>query len=81
MRRVHFVTREIGSLAKPSWRVKAFAGRPLGEADRAEAERWGRRLEVEGHEQLLELLSVPQLGEAELSGIDDWAARYALRLL
>jgi len=81
MSRVHFVTREIGSLAKPSWRAKAFAGRPLGEADRAEAERWGRRLEVEGHEQLLELLSVPQLGEAELPAIDDWAARYALRLL
>ena len=26
---VHFTTREIGSLGKPSWLVKAFAGRPL----------------------------------------------------
>ncbi len=48
---IRFPTREIGSLAKPSWRVKAFAGRPLEEQDLAEAERWGQRLEVEGHEQ------------------------------
>ena len=45
---VRFVTREIGSLAKPSWRVKAFAGRPLEESDFVAAEEWGRRLEVEG---------------------------------
>jgi 5-methyltetrahydropteroyltriglutamate--homocysteine methyltransferase len=78
---VRFLTREIGSLAKPSWRVKSFAGRPLDESDLAEAERWGERLSVNGHERLLELLRSAQFGEAELSEIDDWAARYALRLL
>jgi 5-methyltetrahydropteroyltriglutamate--homocysteine methyltransferase len=75
---VRFVTREIGSLAKPSWRVKAFAERPLGEDDIAEAERWGRRLEVDGYEGLVEGL---RAGNLNLSEIDDWAAVYAIRLL
>jgi 5-methyltetrahydropteroyltriglutamate--homocysteine methyltransferase len=78
---VEFLTREIGSLGKPPWRVKAFAGRPLDEVDVNEAERWGTRLEVEGHEQLVELLRSGRFGEAELADIDDWAAIYAIRLL
>ena len=75
---VRFPTREIGSLAKPSWRVKTFAGRLLDEGDIAEAERWGKRLEVDGFEKLVEALG---RGEHDLAEIDDWAARYALRLL
>ncbi len=75
---VRFTTREIGSLGKPSWRVKAFAGRPLGEDDVREAERWGQRLEVEGHEELVEMLAN---GSLDLAAVDDWAARYGLRLL
>jgi 5-methyltetrahydropteroyltriglutamate--homocysteine methyltransferase len=75
---VHFTTREIGSLGKPPWRVKAFAGRPIEEGDIAEARRWGERLSVEGHEELVEKL---EAGTAGLGEIDDWAARYALALL
>lgn len=78
---VKFLTREIGSLGKPSWRVKTFAGRPLEESDFAEAERWGKRLDVENYERLVELLRSGQFGEAELPEIDDWAAIYAIRLL
>jgi 5-methyltetrahydropteroyltriglutamate--homocysteine methyltransferase len=78
MTSVRFLTREIGSLAKPSWRVKTFAGRPLEDADLAEAERWGRNLEIEGHEQLVEGLREQSLSRAE---IDDWAAVYGIRLL
>jgi 5-methyltetrahydropteroyltriglutamate--homocysteine methyltransferase len=78
---VKFLTREIGSLGKPSWRVKTFAGRALDEADLAEAERWGSRLDVEGHERLLETLRSGHFGKAELAEIDDWAAIYAIRLL
>jgi 5-methyltetrahydropteroyltriglutamate--homocysteine methyltransferase len=81
MSEAKFLTREIGSLGKPSWRVKTFAGRPLEEADIAEAERWGARLEVEGHERLVEGLRSGQFGEAELAEVDDWAAIYAIRLL
>jgi 5-methyltetrahydropteroyltriglutamate--homocysteine methyltransferase len=75
---VRFPTREIGSLAKPSWRVKTFAGRPLDESDVAEAERWGRRLEVAGHEELVEGLRAQSLTHDQ---VDDWAALYAIRLL
>ena len=78
---VKFLTREIGSLGKPSWRVKTFAGRPLEERDVAEAERWGAKLQIAGHEQLVEGLRSGQFGEAELAEIDDWAAIYAIRLL
>jgi 5-methyltetrahydropteroyltriglutamate--homocysteine methyltransferase len=75
---VRFLTREIGSLAKPSWRVKAFADRPLEDNDVAEAERWGKRLQVDGHDELVEGL---RAGSLTLSQIDDWAATYAIQLL
>ena len=41
MTEIRFVTREIGSLAKPGWRVKAIAGRPVEEKDVEEAREWG----------------------------------------
>jgi 5-methyltetrahydropteroyltriglutamate--homocysteine methyltransferase len=75
---VRLLTREIGSLAKPPWRVKAFAGRPLEPSDLAEAERWGRKLEVDGHDELVEGLRTGSLTREQ---IDDWAAIYGLRLL
>jgi 5-methyltetrahydropteroyltriglutamate--homocysteine methyltransferase len=77
---VRFPTREIGSLGKPSWRVKPFAGRPLDESDVAEAERWAKRLGLDA-ERLVEILRSGRFGEAELTEIDEWAARYAIRLL
>jgi 5-methyltetrahydropteroyltriglutamate--homocysteine methyltransferase len=78
---VRFRTREIGSLAKPSWRVKTLAGRPLEPADVAQAERWGRRLGIDGHERLLALLRRAELGPAERAEVVDWSARYGLALL
>jgi 5-methyltetrahydropteroyltriglutamate--homocysteine methyltransferase len=75
---IKFLTREIGSLGKPSWRVKTFAGRPLEEADFQEAERWGKRLAVEGHEELVEGLRAERLA---IERVDDWAVIYAIRLL
>lgn len=78
---VRFTTREIGSLAKPPWRVKSFAGRPLEENDIAEAERWGAKLEIDGYEQLVELLRGGEFGESKLAEINDWSARYGLALL
>jgi 5-methyltetrahydropteroyltriglutamate--homocysteine methyltransferase len=81
MSEVRFLTREIGSLGKPSWRVKTFAGRPLEEQDLEQAETWGRRLDVDGYEQLVELLRSGRSGDAKLPEIDEWAAIYAIRLL
>ena len=78
MNEIKFLTREIGSLGKPSWRVKTFAGRPLEEGDFQEAERWGKRLDVEGHEELVEGLRAERLASER---VDDWAVIYAIRLL
>jgi 5-methyltetrahydropteroyltriglutamate--homocysteine methyltransferase len=75
---VRLLTREIGSLGKPSWRVKTFARRPLEESDFEEAERWGKRLEVKGHEELVEGLRSGSLSREE---VDDWAVVFAIRLL
>jgi 5-methyltetrahydropteroyltriglutamate--homocysteine methyltransferase len=76
-----FLTHEIGSLAKPSWFVKARAHRPLEGSDVAEAERWGAKLGVEGYEQLVELLRRGEFGERELDELGAFASRYALALL
>jgi 5-methyltetrahydropteroyltriglutamate--homocysteine methyltransferase len=73
------LTHELGSLAKPAWRVKAAAGRRLDDADIAEASAWGRRLDVDGHERLLELLSKQPLSAAERDEIRQWSSRYGLR--
>lgn len=78
---VRFRTREIGSLAKPGWRVKAVAGRPLADSDVTEAEAWGRRLGVAGYERLVELLRRGETGPAARAEVVDWSARYGLALL
>jgi 5-methyltetrahydropteroyltriglutamate--homocysteine methyltransferase len=77
----HFLTHEIGSLAKPSWFVKARAHRPLEGSDVAEAERWGAKLNVDGYEQLVELLRGGEFGERELEELGAFASRYAVALL
>jgi 5-methyltetrahydropteroyltriglutamate--homocysteine methyltransferase len=73
------LTHEVGSLAKPAWRVKAAAGRPLAEADIHDVGRWGRRLGIEGHERLLELLRQPSLAPPQRQQVKDWSSRYGLR--
>src|SRR5215212_9951464 len=55
MTEIRFVTREIGSLAKPGWRVKAIAGRPVEGKDVEEALEWGWRLGIDSGE-LAEIL-------------------------
>jgi 5-methyltetrahydropteroyltriglutamate--homocysteine methyltransferase len=76
--KLHLLTHEIGSLAKPPWLVKASAGRPLEEEDVEHARRWGERLDVSGYEQLVESLRAPAPDAEELGR---WSSRYALRLL
>ena len=72
------LTHEIGSLAKPPWLVKTSAGSPLEESDIEHARRWGAKLGVDGHEELVETLERGNPDKAELGR---WASRYALRLL
>ena len=82
MTEVRFVTREIGSLAKPSWRVKAIAGRPVEERDIEEAQKWGERLGVEPIEELIEILREREgFTDEEEQKIQDFSALYGIRLL
>jgi 5-methyltetrahydropteroyltriglutamate--homocysteine methyltransferase len=75
---VRFLTHEIGSLAKPPWLVKTNAGRRLEDADVEHARRWGEKVGVPGHEELVDLLERPERDPLEVAR---WSSRYALRLL
>ncbi len=76
---IPLITHEVGSLAKPAWRVKAVAGRPLTDADIADARDWGERLGVEGYERLVELLHQPDLSQPERAEVREWSSRFGLR--
>jgi 5-methyltetrahydropteroyltriglutamate--homocysteine methyltransferase len=75
------LTHEIGSLAKPAWRVKAYAGRPVPTEDVDDARRWGERLGVEGHEDLLELLRQAPLPRERRAEVARWSSVYGVRFL
>ena len=72
-----YPTYEIGSMAKPTWRTKGFAGRELNAEDLAYAEKWAKILD----------LDYPAL-EKVLKGNDpdrkqqivDWSAIYILKM-
>lgn len=73
-----FPTQEIGSLAKPSWRVKGYQGHELTENEIAEAVSWGEKLGIANLEQLIQVLknkNSPQRRKAIL----EWAAKYAIK--
>jgi len=82
-----FLTHEIGSLAKPSWRVRPSGERKISEKSISEAEFWARKLGIEGYETLIEQLK--SLGGPESretwariqENITNWASIYALKFL
>jgi|YelNatPaOPRAMG01_1025707.scaffolds.fasta_scaffold01693_19 5-methyltetrahydropteroyltriglutamate--homocysteine methyltransferase len=74
-----FPTQEIGSLAKPAWRVKAYRGEPLSEKEIAEAVKWGRRLGIENIEELVKILTKRERTAEEKKMLLRWSARYAIR--
>ncbi|HEX8100642.1 MAG TPA: hypothetical protein VF660_10645 [Actinomycetota bacterium] len=75
------LTHEIGSLDKPGWRVKAYAGRALGDQDLEEARSWGERLGVPRYDQLGELLQqAPLTTKEQKDEVRKWSSRYGLRL-
>jgi 5-methyltetrahydropteroyltriglutamate--homocysteine methyltransferase len=75
------LTHEVGSLDKPGWRVKAFAGKPLTEKDYEEARSWGERLRVPDYPKLIELLRQSPLSREQKHEVQRWSSRYAVRLL
>src|ERR687897_1932842 len=81
MTEIRFVTREIGSLAKPGWRVKAIAGRPVEEKDVEEAREWGWRLGIDSGELAEILRKGGRFTNEEKVKIQDFAALYGIRIL
>ncbi len=76
------LTHEMGSLAKPAWRVKAYAGKPLTEQDLEEARSWGERIGVPGYDSLLELLErTPLESKEDRREVARWSSRYGVRFL
>jgi 5-methyltetrahydropteroyltriglutamate--homocysteine methyltransferase len=75
------LTHELGSLAKPNWRVRAAAGRPVEDADVEDARAWGERLEVPDHGGLLDLLRRAPLDASGRAEVRRWGSRYGVRLL
>jgi 5-methyltetrahydropteroyltriglutamate--homocysteine methyltransferase len=75
------LTHELGSLAKPNWRVKAVAGAELTEEDLEDARSWGVRLGVEGHQELVELLRGAPLDRDGKEQVKRWSSHYGVRFL
>ncbi len=81
-----FPTQEIGSIAKPSWRVKGVSDESrIDEKDIAEAQKWGNFLAVPEHEDLVKLLRTMEKSKRgpskeEKNLIRDWSVRYVLSL-
>ena len=74
------LTHEVGSLDKPGWRVKAYAGKPLDDKDLEEARSWGERLTVPEYQKLLDLLRHAPFSKEQKADIQRWSSLYALRL-
>jgi 5-methyltetrahydropteroyltriglutamate--homocysteine methyltransferase len=78
------LTQEVGSLAKPSWRVQPVKGQPVTDEHIADAAAWGERLGFDPDEST----AILQAAQEEGSPLDDetkevvklLAARYAIRL-
>ncbi len=83
MNEVRFTTREIGSLAKPGWRVKSIAGRPVEKIDVEDAQKWGSRLGIEDYDVLVNeiLIKGMRFTDEEKARIQNFSALYGLRLL
>jgi 5-methyltetrahydropteroyltriglutamate--homocysteine methyltransferase len=75
------LTHEIGSLDKPGWRVKAYAGKKLEGKDIDEARTWGERVQVPHYEELLDLLAESPVDRSKKDDIKKWSSRYGVRML
>lgn len=75
-----FPTQEIGSLAKPVWRIKAYRGEVLSKDEIMEAVEWGRRLSIENTEELVNLLTRRERTAEDKKALLQWSAKYAIRL-
>lgn len=73
-----FPTQEIGSLAKPRWRVRGYQGHEITEKEIAEAVNWGEKLGIANLEQLIQVLKNKNSSQRR-KAILEWAAKYAIK--
>jgi len=72
-----FKTYEIGSIAKPAWRVKGYAGRKITKSDIEYAHKWSNILGL-NFEELEKVLLGDEQNRKEK--IRDWSALFVLRM-
>jgi 5-methyltetrahydropteroyltriglutamate--homocysteine methyltransferase len=81
-----YPTQEIGSIAKPGWRVKGVSEEArITSRDVVEAEDWGKKLSISNYQELVQLLKNRERSsspptEEEKEEIRDWSVRYVLSL-
>jgi len=73
-----FPAQEIGSLAKPRWRVKGYRGEQLSKEEKAEAVNWGRKLGIANLSELVKLLG-EKASSNRRKAMLEWSAKYAIR--
>jgi len=73
-----FPTQEIGSLAKPRWRIKGYRGKTPSKEEIAEAVNWGRKLGIKNLGELVKLLSEGDSANRKRALLE-WSAKYAIR--
>src|SRR5664279_3013013 len=76
----HIITQKIGSLAKPEWRVKVIANKPITQKEIDEAISWGKRLKID-YDPLIKLLKKKTFSAADKEEVKKWASIYALRMI
>src|ERR1700730_18508902 len=74
------LTHEVGSLDKPGWRVKAYAGQPLTDKDFEEARSWGEQVTAPEYGKLLDLVNHAPSGTDPKAEINRWSSLYSRRL-
>ncbi|MCJ7430760.1 hypothetical protein MUO83_06060 [Candidatus Bathyarchaeota archaeon] len=75
-----FPTQEVGSLAKPTWRVKGYRGERLTKEEIAEAIGWGKKLGIANLDTFAKLLRRKDSAKKRKT-ILEWSAKYAIRFL
>lgn len=76
-----FPLQEIGSLAKPVWRIQALSGRSVSPEAYREAEGLVQELKIEAGSRLLQLLEKGKLEAEEKREVRAFASHLAVRLL
>jgi len=74
-----FPTQEIGSLAKPAWRIKGYRGEPLSKEEIEEAVNWGKKLGIENLDGLVKILRRKERTSGDKRALFEWSAKFVIR--